>query len=149
MKRILIAATLLLLSAAPFQRAFAQDFVVVVNAANPIKSISKEDLSDLFLKKVTRWETKKPVVPVDQERNAKVRTVFSKTVHDRSVSSVVTYWQTQIFSGNNVPPATKPNDADVLTFIRGNENAIGYVSAGTTLGDKVKALSVTGLKQDK
>ena len=32
------------------------DYKVVVQSSNPIDSISKDKLSDIFLKKVTRWE---------------------------------------------------------------------------------------------
>lgn len=119
--------------------------VVVVNAANPVSTLTKEQVSDLFLKKVTRWESDKIVMPVDQERNSKTRELFSRAVHRRSISAVASYWQTQIFSGNNVPPATKATDADVLAFVRANPNAIGYVSGATPLGADVKAVTVGGL----
>lgn len=123
----------------------AQTIVVIVNAANPVSALSKDQLSDLFLKKVTRWTNGQPVVPVDQDRNAKIRDAFSRSVHQRSVAAITSYWQTQIFSGNNVPPATKAHDAEVLAFVRGNPNAIGYVNADTPLDANVKAVTVGGL----
>jgi len=43
----------------------------------------------------------------------------------------------QIFSGRDVPPPQK-SEAAVISFVRSNENAIAYVSAGAdTAGLKV------------
>jgi ABC-type phosphate transport system substrate-binding protein len=122
-----------------------QSFVVVVNAANPVSSLTKAQLSAIFMKKTTKWGDDKPVVPVNQSGGAKIRDVFSKATHGRSAAAIEIYWQTQIFSGNDVPPLTKANDADVLAFVQANPNAIGYVSAGAKLGTKVKAVTISGL----
>ncbi len=62
MKRFLLTAMILMAGAAPA----APSFLVVVNEANPISSLSQEELSDLFLKKSSRWGDGSLVVPVDQ-----------------------------------------------------------------------------------
>jgi hypothetical protein len=47
------------------------------------------------------------------------------------------YWQQQIFSGRDIPPAQKSESA-ALNFVRSNENGIAYVPAGAdTEGVKV------------
>jgi ABC-type phosphate transport system substrate-binding protein len=99
----------------------------------------------MFLKKMTKWDGGKTIVPVDQEKSSKTRETFSKTYHGRSASAIESFWQQQIFSGKDVPPAVKDKDADVMAFIKANPNAIGYVSAGTTLGEGIKAVTVSGL----
>lgn len=147
MKRFLLALTVAALYVVAPVRAHAQgpSFIVVVNSANATKSLSKEDVSNFFLKKVTKWDNGKTVVPVDQDKGNKVREAFSKAVHGRSASAIESYWQQQIFSGKDIPPSSKDGDADVLAFVKGNANAIGYVPAGTALGEGVKAIPVTGL----
>lgn len=120
---------------APSHRASAQGYVVVVNAAGP-SSLSKDDLSRIFLKK------SKDLTPVDQEKDAKVRSVFSEAVLGRPLSAIISYWQQQIFSGGDSPPVEKASDADVLAFVRNNPKAIGYVTAGTDLGSGVHAVTV-------
>ncbi|HEX7239652.1 MAG TPA: hypothetical protein VF263_05275 [Longimicrobiaceae bacterium] len=135
MKRILTAlAALCLLAGAPGAR--AQGFQVVVNAANPASSLPKAEVSNVFLKKSAR------LVPVDLGKSSGVRDAFSKTVHGRGAAAIGAYWQQQIFSGKDTPPAEKDSDAEVLAFVRGNPRAIGYVSAGASLGSGVKAVSV-------
>jgi ABC-type phosphate transport system substrate-binding protein len=120
---------------APIGRASAQGFVVVANEAGPA-SLSKSDLSRIFLKKSPQ------LTPVDQDKEAKVRSTFSKSVLGRPLSAIISYWQQQIFSGGESPPVEKTSDADVLAFVRSNPKAIGYVAVGTELGAGVRAVTV-------
>jgi len=119
--------------------------IVVVNTDNAAASISREQLSSVFLKKPTSWGIDHPVVPIDRERDSKVREVFSKTIHHRPTDAVEKYWQIQIFSGQDVPPAERTSDAAVLAAVRANPKGIGYVKANTPLGANVKVLTVTDL----
>ena len=119
--------------------------VIIVNAANKHIELSKDEVSNLFLKKTLKWNGGKSVVPVDQDKSAKVRELFSKAYHGRSPSAIESFWQQQIFSGKDVPPAVKTSDEEVIAFVKANPNAIGYVSAGTELGDGVKVVKVSGL----
>jgi ABC-type phosphate transport system substrate-binding protein len=128
----LMLAVALVLTARP---AAAQGFVLVVNAAGP-SSMSKADVSKIFLKKSGQ------LMPVDQDKDASVRSAFSKAVLGRPVMAVLSYWQQQIFSGGDAPPAEKGSDAEVLAFVRSNPRAIGYVSAGTDLGAGVQAVTL-------
>lgn len=117
-------------------------YKLVVNAANPVSSLTREEASRLFLKKVTMWKNTKPVLIVDQKASAPVREVFTKEVHGRQVSSVTSYWQQMIFSGRAVPPAEKGSDAEVAAFIVANPSAIGYVTAGAELPSGVKVVAL-------
>jgi ABC-type phosphate transport system substrate-binding protein len=117
-------------------RATAQEFKVVVNAANPVAELSKREVADAFLKRGGK------LVPVDLAATSPVRDAFSKAVHGRPAAAIVSHWQQQIFSGRDVPPAERGSDADVLAFVRANPDAIGYVASSTSLGDGVKAVTV-------
>jgi ABC-type phosphate transport system substrate-binding protein len=119
----------------PAQRASAQGYVVVVNEAGPA-SLSRNEVSRIFLKKSAQ------LTPVDQDKEAKVRSAFSKVILGRPLSAIVSYWQQQIFSGGESPPVEKASDAEVLAFVRANPKAIGYVAAGTELGAGVRAVTV-------
>jgi ABC-type phosphate transport system substrate-binding protein len=120
----------------------ALPFVVVVHESNPTTSISRDELSRIFLKKITVWRTKHTVAVVDQRESSRVREQFTRTVHRREVSSVASFWQQQIFAGRAVPPAQRTSDADVMAFVANNPDAIGYVSPGTALAPGVKAVVV-------
>ena len=117
-------------------------FVVVVHESNPTSSISRDELSRIFLKKITVWRTKHTVAVVDQRETSKVREQFTRAVHRREVSSVASFWQQQIFAGRAVPPAQRTSDADVMAFVANNPDAIGYVSPGAQLVAGVKTVLV-------
>lgn len=120
----------------------AAPFKVIVNSSNEISSMTKEQLSELFLKKVTQWGNGRKVLPVDQAATSPVREKFSKEIHDKTVTAINSYWRQKIFSGRDVPPPEKSSDADVLAYVEENADAIGYISSNAPV-DKVKALKIT------
>ena len=142
MTRILRAALVALAILVAPRAAMAQGFVVVVNAANAATTVSKSDAAMMFLKQKLTWADGQKVAPVDLGKSSPTRGAFTEKVLGRSVSAVTSYWQGQIFAGGAQPPAEKPSDAEVLAFVRANKNAIGYVSAGATLGEGVKAVTI-------
>lgn len=142
MKRIIFALAAMSVVAGS-QQLEAQEFQVVVNAANPISEISRSDASRIFQKKTKKFENGQGVSPVDLPADSPVREQFSQGVHGRSASAIKSYWQQQIFSGRGVPPEEKGSDLAVLDFIRSTPGAIGYVAGDTPLGDGVKAVTIT------
>lgn len=120
----------------------AQDFAVIVNAANPVSTLSKDEVAKLFLKKTVSWSSGKSASPVELPPSAKIRESFARAVLNKTVAQVRSYWQQQIFSGRDVPPPEKPSEDEVLAFVRANPNAIGYVSRTANVGRGVKVLSL-------
>ncbi|MEM8960747.1 MAG: hypothetical protein AAGD38_04650 [Acidobacteriota bacterium] len=118
-----------------------QGYVVIVNGANSVDSLTKEDISRYLLKKKMRWDDGTPVEPVDLDPSSPVREALTRDVHGRSVSSIKNYWQRQIFSGSNTPPA-ELSESEVVAYVRSNPGAIGYVSASANLSGGVKRATV-------
>lgn len=137
MKRTILIAAILLAGAAT---GAPPAFRVIVNPANPVSSLSRAELSDLFLKKVTGWSGGGRALPVDQEEGD-TRESFTREIHQRSPSAVRAFWQQRIFSGSDVPPPEREGDAEVLAFVRMHAGAIGYVSSSAPT-DRVKILDV-------
>jgi ABC-type phosphate transport system substrate-binding protein len=117
-------------------------FVVIVNQNNPVTSLSRQQVSDIFMKQLRQWPAGGDVHPVDQPANAAVRDVFSRAVHNKPASAVASWWGQQMFSGRAVPPPQRPNDRAVNAFVRDDAQGIGYVNPGTTEAG-VKILHVT------
>ena len=139
---ILSAIALLGLLAGPQPAAAQSAYVVIVNDGNATRTVSRDDLSQIFLKRRTAFPSGMSAVPVDQAGASPVRETFSEAVHGRSTSAVQAYWQRQIFSGQGVPPVEESSDDAVISFVRGNINAVGYVSRGAALGDGVHAVQI-------
>jgi len=131
-----------LLPGSSLPAAGAEGFVVIVNTANPVASSSAGEVSRYFLHKSLQYPNGRPVSPVDLTEDSPVRDAFSRVIHERGTAAIKAYWQQMIFSGRDIPPPEK-SAAEALDFVRANLGGIGYVAAGTPLGDRIKVLRVT------
>jgi ABC-type phosphate transport system substrate-binding protein len=126
MKRLrLVFLPILLAIASP---SMAAGYKVIVNSSRGASEMTKQHVSDLFMKRTAQWEDGSPVVPVDLAADNPVRELFSKEVHGKAPAAVKSYWNQQVFSGRAVPPVENTTDTEVIDFVRRNKNAIGYVS---------------------
>jgi ABC-type phosphate transport system substrate-binding protein len=121
----------------------AQQYRVIVNAANPTTALTKVDLARVYLKKMSSWKNGAAVTVVDLGPKSPVRAEFSVSVLGRDVPTMKNYWQQSLFSGRGVPPIEQPSEAQVVAFVAANPGAIGYVSSDTQLSDNVKTIPVT------
>lgn len=145
LKRPFAVAAVLVWCAAPLPLQAQQDvaYRVVVHVTNPMTRLTRDQASQIFLRKVALWDTRRPVLPVDQLADSPVRRTFTKQVHRRTIASVQTYWQQQTFAGRGVAPPERASDTEVLNYIRQFPNGIGYVNADADLGSDIKVLIVT------
>ena len=51
----------------------AQSYKIIVNEANATTSVSKQDASNIFLKKKSKWDDGTKIVPVDQSASSATR----------------------------------------------------------------------------
>ena len=121
-------------------------FQVVIHSDNPTPPLPSKTLSRIFLKRIGqryRWSGGTRVVPVDLDAKQPARDAFSKAIHGRSASSIKSYWNRQIFSGNSAPPPEVKTVEEVFQHIRENPGGVGYVPTGTALPDWVRGLEIT------
>lgn len=123
MKRFAIILTLLF----PWH-AFA-DVVVIVNAANPVRSMSAEEVAALYLARSRTFSSGEFALVFDQPRDSALRKRFFKLVANMEIGQVNTYWSRLMFSGQEMPPQPLPGEQAVIDIVRRNPGAIGYVSA--------------------
>jgi len=119
----------------------AADYVVIVNPANKVGSLSRAEVQRYFLRNATAWPDGEACKPVDLPKSSAVRVAFSKEAMGRSMAALNQFWTTSIFSGRAVPPPEKKSDREVLEYVRENAGAIGYVSAGAAL-DGVRKITL-------
>lgn len=118
-------------------------FRVVVNKANPVSSLTRAQLSAIFMRRVRSWPDGIEIRPVDHRVDARVRERFSRAVHGKSVAYVIRYWQRLIFAGRGIPPPEVPSAAAVMEAVRVQRGAIGYVDAATPVAADLKVIEVT------
>ncbi|MBN2383831.1 substrate-binding domain-containing protein [bacterium] len=117
------------------------DIKIIVNPDNPITMLSKDEVADVFMKKVTRWQDGGTILPVDLPEDSAARESFCVTVLDKTISQIKATWMHLLFSGKSVPPVVKETEKDVVEYVRTNRYAIGYVSHSTTIKD-VKVVDI-------
>ncbi len=120
----------------------AASYQVIVNSKNQSSSISKKDLSRIYLKRKSKWENGRSVEVVDQKNNSQVHADFVQDVLGRDPDWVENHWQKMVFSGRSSAPTVKKSDVEVLAYVRANEGAFGYVSGDVEVGNGVKVLAV-------
>jgi hypothetical protein len=140
-KELVGSLLLWLLCALPAAPA-TQGFKVITSPANPVSSLSRDQLARLFLKKTLFWPNGAKVVAVEQPEASPARTAFSRSVLQKSMAELAAYWQQQIFTGKAVPPTELANDAQIVRFVTGNALGIGYVTDNAEV-DGAKVLRIT------
>jgi ABC-type phosphate transport system substrate-binding protein len=139
MKRLLVAILLPLLEAGV---ASAGGFKEISSRDVSGTAIPKQVLTDVFLRKVTRWGNGQPIRPVDLSLTSPVRGSFSSEVLGIAPGAVASFWMKRIASGEAVPPPAKRTDGEVIEFVATHTGAVGYVAESTAVPDSVKVIEV-------
>lgn len=112
-------------------------YQVVAHSGVAASSISKADLSKIFLVQSKTWPGGGVVIPVDQQTKSLVRKAFCKDVHGKKVMSAWKIVKKAMMNDDATPPKVKKGDEAVLEFIAATPNSIGYIDDG---------LAATGVK---
>ena len=121
----------------------AQDgFRIVVNPQNPVSSLSKTQVSKLFLDKGT-WDDGASVAPVDLLPTSPIREGFSRDVLGVPVPTAIDRSRVAAKAAGLNPPPSMASDREVLAFVRLKPGAIGYVSLAADVSG-VKVVAVNG-----
>lgn len=125
------------LIAATMTSAVHAEIVIVVNNANSA-TITKNDVSRIFLGKMKRFAGGASVTPINISSSSALRQEFNKKALKKSSNQVKAYWSKLVFSGKGTPPKELDSDAKIKEFVAANANAIGYIDS-TSLDSTVKA----------
>lgn len=122
----------------------AQSFVIIVNKANPVKSLTVVELRRIFTKQTRMWPHAESMVPVDWDATSEIRQVFSQRVLNRSVREMAEFWVQQSITQGLAPPSTQKSSRAVLRFVASVPGAISYVPPNE-VDDSVNIVKVTGI----
>ncbi|OUS06591.1 hypothetical protein A9Q81_03190 [Gammaproteobacteria bacterium 42_54_T18] len=101
---------------------------VIVNVDNTIDSVTINQLSRIFNKKVKKFENGVASLPVAQKSSRSVTRKFNKKILKKTVKQLKYYWARKMFSGSSKPPKSLASDMEVVKFVASLKNAVGYVS---------------------
>lgn len=117
---------IIILVSAPI-KGWGQELLVIVNKDNPLDSITKQQVIDLFMGRSPYFPTGDAVVKLDAPSSSDVRESFYQSLVQMSLPEVNAYWARLMFSGRATPPMSVPKEEDILKLVASNSNAIGYI----------------------
>jgi hypothetical protein len=120
-------------------------FVIIVNPANPVKTVAVVELRRMFMKQSRMWPHAEPVVPVDWDATSDLRQEFSQQVLNRSVRQMADFWVQLSMTQGLTPPSTQRSAKAILRFVASVPGAVSYMRQAD-VDDTVRILKVTGLK---
>lgn len=117
------------------------DVVVVVSADSGVESLSRAQLTDIYLGRANRFPNGEPAEPIEQRENSPARQEFYGKYLNQSLAQIKAHWSRLIFTGRGQPPPTVADDSAVADLVAGNPNAIGYVDADF-MDDRLRVVEV-------
>ena len=109
------------------------EVVVVVNAANPVSSLTPAQISEYFLGKSN------DLTPVDHAKDSETQREFLEKVVSKKSAQYEAVWAKLEFSGKGIRPESYPTSAAVKKAVAADRNAIGYIDK-SDLDDHVKVV---------
>jgi ABC-type phosphate transport system substrate-binding protein len=103
------------------------DVVAVVSVKCPVTTLSKEQVTNIFMGKTTLFPDGERALPVDQSEGAASRDEFYSRFAEKSAAQIKAYWSRLIFTGRGQPPKSVLNDSEVKKQLAENPHAIGYI----------------------
>ncbi len=105
----------------------ANKMVVVVSRANPVQSLSKSQVEDIFLGKSLAFPDGRRAVPVDQAEGSEERGRFYTEVLGRTAAQIRTHWSRLVFTGRGRPPRSVGSREELVQVIANDPQSIGYI----------------------
>ena len=103
------------------------DVVAVVSSTSAFTTLSKAQVTDIFLGIVSRFPDGTLAIPIDQADGSPARDEFYATYAGKSPAQVKSHWAKIIFTGRGQPPKAVPTNVEVRRIVAANPQSIGYI----------------------
>ena len=100
--------------------------VVITHSDSAIQTLSREQVSRIFLGRLKLLPTGERVTVVEVES---LRERFYQKLLSRNLAEVNAYWARLQFSGRTQPPLRLASDEEALAAVLAGRNVVGYVDA--------------------
>jgi len=105
------------------------DLYVIVNAVNPVKTLSQKEVVDIFMGRTRAFAGGEFAQALDLPRDSAARAAFYLALTGMSPAQVNSYWSRLMFSGRTMPPQQLSGEPAMQEQVRRTPGAIGYLSA--------------------
>ncbi len=117
------------------------EVVVVVSAQQPIRTLSRTELTDIYLGRMNRLANGDPVVPIDQRESTSAHKEFYSRYLRQSPAQIKAHWSRLIFTGRGQPPQTVPNGSAMADLVAKAPHAIGYLDP-SLVDERLRVVSI-------
>lgn len=115
------------------------DVVAVVSSKSLVTTLTKAQLTDIFLGKANRFPNGAAAVPIDQPEGSAVRNEFYARFAEKSAAQIKAFWSKIIFTGRGQPPKEVADSIELKKRLGENPSAIGYIEENM-VDDSVKVV---------
>lgn len=143
MSRLFFLTLSLMLVSSPMSFADPKknSFVVIVNKANGVGTISKGMLRTIYLRKISRWPSGAEIAPIDMPSGSQPRAAFSREILKVSLEDLAVYWIDQHITRSIRPPKELETMTAIKEQVAARPGAIAYIPLEAVDGT-IKALEV-------
>ncbi|QTP60518.1 phosphate ABC transporter substrate-binding protein [Billgrantia antri] len=103
------------------------EVVVVVSAHNPLVTLTRSELADIYLGRTSRFPNGQPATPLDQGESSPIYATFYREYLGQTPTQVKMHWSRLIFTGRGQPPRSLAGDRAMVDFVAAHADAIGYL----------------------
>jgi ABC-type phosphate transport system substrate-binding protein len=115
------------------------EVVVVVNKANPVGTMTAEQVAQIYTGASKQFPDGSTVAPFDQPESSPVREEFLGKVVGKNGQQVSALWSRLMFSGKGTRPKPLAGSAEVKREVSANPAAIGFMER-SAVDDSVKVV---------
>jgi ABC-type phosphate transport system substrate-binding protein len=108
----------------------ASDIAVIAGSGSSVGALTKEQVSDLYLGRMTSLPGGGAVQLVDLPESSPLRDNFYSRVTGKSAAQAKSTWAKLSFTGKGTPPKESGNSDEVKRLVSGNKNMLGYIDKG-------------------
>lgn len=102
------------------------ELVVIVSNNSPLATITREQASHLFLRKMRRFPDGNAATPINLPKGEQ-RDAFYQWLVNKDRQQVNAYWSRMMFTGAGSPPAEVESEEAMVLRIANDPATIGYV----------------------
>jgi ABC-type phosphate transport system substrate-binding protein len=103
----------------------ADDMVVIVHPGSHIRSLTRNQVIDIFMGRFRQLPTGATALPIDAADPAERQRFYELLVH-KDLAEIGSYWARLVFSGEATPPFRAPDSRTALELVATNPDAIAY-----------------------
>ncbi len=117
------------------------DFYLVAQVGSPQAALTRKEAVDLYMGHTRTLANGDFALLLDLPRGNERRTAFYQSLTGMGPAQINSYWSRLMFSGRSLPPQALPDEAAMISVIKRNPGAVGWLSHAPT-DKQVKTLLV-------